>query len=288
MSGLANGELRGQIVSKASRSSATGAIVYDDYRSNFVVLPGREEALHDFVSQTYGGQQHKLRPTKSSNSEDALTWSCFDTLRQLPPAVRQSALRSLWSLAFADAETPPGVVDGAIHIGKSYGTTEKTEVDASIEGDGVLVFIEAKLYSPMSLADEAKHKPHDQIARKLRVGIKEAQLAAADFYFLILDIAPKEMLRGLKPGASLADAKDCKGGGFARKWLTAYWFSRYKGGKSVAPLGEILKDIRDVDARTVSKNMGWLVWTDVFKVTLRAVVAAWAVIVDSATPTPPR
>jgi hypothetical protein len=262
-------------VSNSSRSIATGAIVFGDYRDNFVVVPGSEAALKDFVSQSYAGQQHKLKATRSSNSEDALTWSCFDTLNCLPSAHREAALASLWSFAFPDSPPPSGFSSGAIYIGKTYGDTkEKTEVDVSIEGDGTLVFIEAKLYSPMSLADEANRKPHDQIARKLRVGIKEAKRTQTEFYFMILDIAPKEILRGLKPGTRLAEAKNAKQGDFASKWLTGYWFSRYKGGSSVTPLREVLKDIPDADARTMSRNVGWLVWSDIFKITLRSVIAA--------------
>jgi hypothetical protein len=259
----------------SSKSSATGAIVYDDYRDNFVVVPGREAALKAFVSQSYAGQQHKLKATRSSNSEDALTWSCFDTLNCLPVAHREAALSALWSLAFQDSPLHSGFARGAIYVGKTYGNTkEKTEVDVSIEGNGILVFVEAKLYSPMSLADEANRKPHDQIARKLRVGIAEAKRTQTDFHFLILDIAPKEILRNLNPGVSLAAAKSTKRGGFASKWLTAYWFSRYKGGSSVTPLREVLNDISDADARVISKNMGWLVWSDIFKITLRSVMAA--------------
>jgi hypothetical protein len=259
----------------SSKSRATGAIVYDDYRDNFVVVPGSEAALKAFVSQSYAGQQHKVKATRSSNSEDALTWSCFDTLNRLTLAHREAALSALWSLAFPDSPVPPGFARGAICVGKTYGNTkEKTEVDVSIEGNGILVFVEAKLYSAMSLADEPNRKPHDQIARKLRVGITEAKRTQTDFYFLILDIAPKEILRSLSPGASLADAKSTKRGGFASKWLTAYWFSRYKGGSSVTPLRQVLEDIPGADANAMSENMGWLVWSDVFKITLRSVMAA--------------
>lgn len=262
-------------MSNSTRSNATGAIVYNDYNDNFVVIPGREAALKDFVSQTYAGRQHKLRATRSSNSEDALTWTCFDTLKCLPPTHRATALVSIWNFAFPDSPPPSGFSAGTIYIGKTYGDMkDKTEVDASVEGDGTLVFIEAKLYSAMSLADEAKDKPHDQIARKLRVGIKEAKRTHSDFYFLILDIAPKEILRSLSPGASLAEAKNAKRSGFASKWLTAYWFSRYKGGSSVTPLREILKDIPGADAGIISKHMGWLVWSDIFKITLRSVIEA--------------
>jgi|GEM_PF-2957709 len=62
---------------KSSWSSATGAIAYENYRDNFVVLPGSEAALGASVRQSYAGQQHKLKATRSSNSEDAPTWSCF-------------------------------------------------------------------------------------------------------------------------------------------------------------------------------------------------------------------
>ena len=188
-----------------SRSSASGAAVYQDYRDNFSIMPAREAALNEFVNQTYGGQRHKLRHTKSSNSEDALTWSCFDTLNELKGAPRTSALADLWALAFDDRPVPAGFLAGKIFIGKKYGeTSEETEVDVSIEGDGVLVFIEAKLYSSMSMADTDNHKPHDQIARKLRVGVKAAKRSGKEFYFIILDIAPKEILRSLRPSASLA------------------------------------------------------------------------------------
>jgi hypothetical protein len=261
---------------KLSRSRTSGAVVYKDYRDNFAIWPGREGALDEFVNQTYGGQRHKIRHTKSSNSEDALTWSCFDTLNNLAGAPRTSALTDLWTLAFDDRPAPAGFLAGRIWVGKKYGEKgEETEVDASIEGDRVLVFIEAKLYSPMSLADHANQKPHDQIARKLRVGVKKAQRSGKDFYFIILDIAPKEILRGLKPGASLSDAKRMARSGFSSKWLTAYWFSRYKGMRgSVSPLREVLDDISGADARAIAKNMGWLTWPDVYKVILRAVIAS--------------
>ena len=46
---------------------------------------------------------------------------------------------------------PAGFETSTIHIGKNYGDgKEKTEVDLSFEGDGFLVLVEAKLYSPMN------------------------------------------------------------------------------------------------------------------------------------------
>ncbi|MCI0406133.1 MAG: hypothetical protein L0Z48_00675 [candidate division Zixibacteria bacterium] len=260
----------------ALRSRTSGALVYKDYRDNFVIWPGREADIEQFVNQTYGGQRHKLRHTRSSNSEDALTWSCFDTLKCLPPAQKASALAKIWSLAFDNRQPPAELHEGQIFIGKKYGEKgEETEVDASIEGKGVLVFIEAKLYSPMSLADKANRKPHDQIARKLRIGAKQALSSGKEFFFILLDIAPVEILRTLRPGASLNDAKRKSRGGFPSKWLTAYWFARYKSARgSASSLSEVFKDIPSVDIGSVAKNMGWLTWADVYKVVLRAVIPA--------------
>jgi hypothetical protein len=128
--------------------------------------------------------------------------------------------------AFADIPAPPGFLSDQIHVGKRYGELRaETEVD----------------------------------------GLKEAQrIGRTTFYLIILDIAPNEILRTLKPpGTTLADARGTKRRGFAAKWLTAYWFRRYKN--VVTPLRSVLHDIPDVDAHAVAANMGWLTWSDVFK-----------------------
>lgn len=260
------------------RSRTSGALVYHDYRDNFVIWPGREAALDEFVKQSYAGLgQHKLRHTRSSNSEDALTWSCFDTLACLSGQARADALERLWVIAFNEGQVPPGLLNSKIWVGKQYGEKgEETEVDASIEGDGLLVFIEAKLYSPISLADGIKKK-HDQIARKLRIGVKEAQRSKKSFYLIVLDIAPKEILLGLKPRTSVKDPKKKSRGGFAGKWITADAFTSYKQGSRsrVNPLDPIFEGIAGVDVKAIANNMGWLTWSDVYKVVLRAVIASY-------------
>jgi hypothetical protein len=223
--------------------------------------------------------QHKIRNAHSSNSEDALTWSCFDTLANVPAASRRQALADIWELSFGDYPIPPGVLSGAIRIGKRYGNTESTEVDASIEGIDALVFIEAKLYSPMSAADPDKKKPHNQIERKLRVGLNEAARRGCTFYFILLDVAPLLTIRSLKAGASLSEATKPKETGFRGKWTTAYWFARYKYGSrgSLAPLQRLLSDASFPEARAedVSKRMGWLTWGDLFKTVLRSVLHSY-------------
>ena len=264
---------------KGSRGpSGRGTFKYSDPADNHVVSPGREQALDAFIHQSYGGMQHKLRNAHSSNSEDALTWSFFDVLAQAPESIRAEALADLWELAFGTRVAPNGVLTGTIRIGAAYGVGESTEVDASIEGPGVVVFIEAKLYAPMSGADPLKAKPHNQIERKLRVGLREASARKSAFYFILLDIAPLEALRSLKPGATLAEATRSRASGFAAKWLTAYWFARYKYGSrgSHAPLQKLIADagLPHVNATDIAARMGWLTWADVSKIVLRTAIKA--------------
>lgn len=189
----------GRPVGKGSRDRrGLGPFKYLDPVHNHVIWPGREQAWRLFIQKPYGGMRHKVRNAHSSNSEDALTWSCFDTLAQLPEEARRQALTDIWELTFGNRTPPEGVLSGAIKVGEEYGNIERTEVDASIDGPGAIVFFEAKLYSTMSAADPVKRKPHNQIERKLRVGLREAKHRDSTFYFILLDIAPSEALRSLK------------------------------------------------------------------------------------------
>jgi len=263
---------------KGSRAGGGGPFKYFDPMQNHVIWPGREEACRLFIQQPYGGMRHKSRNAHSSNSEDALTWSCFDTLAQVPAERRRQALTDIWELTFGNRATPEGVLSGTIYVGKRYGASESTEVDASIEGPGVIVFIEAKLYSTMSAADPKKRKPHNQIERKLRVGLREAAGRDSTFYFILLDVAPFEALRSLSAGVSLAEAMRPNATGFGGKWTTAYWFARYKYGSrgSLAPLQKLVAEagFPEMLAKNVAERLGWLTWADIFKSVLRSVIPA--------------
>jgi hypothetical protein len=261
---------------RGRRIQGKGPFIYDDFRDNHVIWPDREPHLDRFLRQSFKGVSHKMKNARSSNSEDALTWSCFDTLANVGQTRRALALEQLWELAYGDMAIPEGLGAATIHIGKSYGTgKETTEVDLSFEDDGLIVLVEAKLYSPMSQADPDNDKPHNQIARKLTIGLRRAQEMRKDFYFILLDIAPADCLAQLNPGASLDDAKG-KASGFGGKWLTSYWFCRYKYGHrgSLKPLRDLLlkEGLNAGQVAQVADRMGWLTWADVFKVVLRAVI----------------
>lgn len=252
---------------------------YRSYQRNHVILPGREDALDSFLNQNYKGMQHKLRNAVSSNSEDALTWSCFDTLANYPSLDKATAVDEILEDSF-EGDSPlsfrgRGISSKEIeiHIGKSYtgnSTKESTEVDASIEAPGVLVFVEAKLYSSVSPASPPE-KPHDQIARKLRVGLDSITDNEQEFFFIFLDIAPADILFQRKRKII---ATETPGGSFKDKWRSAWLFKYYKQGRnnSLRPLEEVLDGITAPSAKIVARNMGWLTWADLFKNTMRAIV----------------
>jgi hypothetical protein len=256
-------------------------VIYKDYRRNHVIVPGREDALASFLKQDYRGMQHKLRNATSSHSEDALTWSCFDVLGSLPHLDKAAALDEILEDAFNGVSPLSfrargiGRSDISIHIGRRYtgaSTRETTEVDASIEAPGVLVFFEAKLYSAVSPA-APPDKPHDQIARKLRVGLDSLVNAEHEFFFVFLDLAPADMMFQRR---KKQEAVREPGGGYSDKWRSAWLFNYYKVGRnnSLRPLAEALAGIAHPPVQTVAARMGWLTWADLFKCTLRAALAA--------------
>lgn len=257
---------------------------HKNYLRNHVVLPGREKALKEFLVQTYKGIPHKNKYSSNSNSEDALTWSCFDILRSFPLGKKIKVLNEIWEDAYGRKNKSPFSDNNLsndeikIGIGKTYtGSTakgtkkeESTEVDASIEMPGVLVFFEAKLYSPLSMA-KPPEKLYNQIARKLRIGL-DNPLGGKDydFYFIFLDIAPRDKLVRRK---SKKEA-ETPARGFHDKWKSAWWFNYYKDGRnnSLKPLRDALKDIQVKDIKKVANNMGWLTWADLFKDLLRSMI----------------
>lgn len=255
-------------------------MIYEKYQRNHVILPGREEALESFLKQDYKGMQHKLRNAVSSNSEDALTWSCFDVLANLQSLDKAAALDEVLEDSFA-GKSPfsfkaRGIEskDITIHVGKSYtgaSTKESTEVDASIEAPGILVFVEAKLYSAVSPASPPE-KPHDQIARKLRVGLDSPTTETKEFHFVFLDIAPADVMYERR---EKAEAVGKSGGGYKDKWRSAWLFKYYKHGSnnSLRPLEQALEGIAYPSVELVASRMGWLTWGDLFKCTLRAVLS---------------
>ncbi|MDR2651490.1 MAG: hypothetical protein LBC68_04135 [Prevotellaceae bacterium] len=237
---------------------------YKTYLRNHAVYPDSKKALHTFLNATIDlngeKEKHKLKYCCSPNSEDALTWSCFDVLRHQPQERIVQALNEILEDAFEREMDYLSVADKQnieIHMGKNYAakiTNENTEVDASIETADKLIFIEAKLYSKISLPDPDNKKPFDQIVRKLRIGLDVAKRESKEFYFIFLDIAPVDKI--LQYGNE--------------KSINAEYFKRYK--EESDTLADKLIDNTYDSLKKVSKNMGWLTWACLFKTVLRAVI----------------
>jgi hypothetical protein len=236
-------------------------MIYKTYIRNHVVLPGSEKPLHTFLNTILvhsdgTEEKHKLKNALNSNSEDALTWSCFDVLRHQPQEIIVWALNEIMEDSFEGKATFSfeNEKNIKIHIGKNYfanTVTENTELDASIETDDKLIFIEAKLYSKINLPD--KDKPYDQLIKKLRIGLDVAKHEYKKFYFIFLDIAPMDYT--LKYG---------------EKSVNAEYFKQYKENSNT--LGDKLIENSYKNLEEVSQNMGWLTWASLFKTLLRAVI----------------
>jgi hypothetical protein len=198
----------------------------------------------------------------NSNSEDSLTWSCFDVLRNCPLDKTVAALDEIFEDAYG-GNCPVSFIDEKnveIHIGKRYSTPsgkESTEVDASIETDNKLIFFEAKLYGSIEMPDEKT--PFDQIIKKLRVGSDVAHEAGKEFYFIFLDIAPIEQLLSLQGSSK-----------FAKKRESAYRFNLYKTDPD--SLSAELIGVSHPATADIARNMGWLTWSCLFKTVLRITV----------------
>ncbi len=252
-------------------------MIYKDYQRNHLILPGRENALQNFLNQTHNGIRHKQQHKCNSNSEDALTWSCFEMLSSLPLPKKLSVLDEIFEDAYQGKGKPlfkHGLFEDEhvqIYIGKEYtglASKESTEVDASIELPGALVFFEAKLYSAMSQASQGKR---DQIARKLRVGLDAPLNDAREFFFIFLDIAPLDKLKAGKKAGQKNNVEASSSAGFNDKWKSAWWFNHYKYAADLEPLSEALAGITDQSSvQPVAENMGWLTWSDLFKSILRS------------------
>ena len=234
-------------------------MIYKTYLRNHAVYPGSEKSLHTFLNSELERngkkEKHKLRYSCTSNSEDALTWSCFDVLRHQPREKIAQALNEIMEDAFEGKiefrfENEQHI---EIHIGKTYyAVAEDTELDVSIETADKLIFIEAKLYSKISLPDATT--PYDQIIRKLRVGLDVSKRAHKQFYFIFLDIAPMDKI--LKYGTE--------------KSISAEHFKQYK--EHSHTLADKLIENTCENLEKVSENMGWLTWVQVFKTVLRAMI----------------
>jgi len=74
---------------------------YESLERNHVILPNRLRNLRQFLDSEYEGHKHKQRHATNSNSEDALTWSCFDYIRNQSRKKQRKAIQDIVEDVFA-------------------------------------------------------------------------------------------------------------------------------------------------------------------------------------------
>jgi len=161
-------------------TSRGGVRIADSFRSNLIV--DRYDPM--FI----GMRASKLKHLCSENSEDAVTWNVFRSLRQIDPGVWLPKLQNEANLpcralssdgvavtVWRDVSPPPALL--------LEGDEGISEIDIVIEAPTWVWFIEAKFRSDIS--DGTTTRPdRDQILRNLDVGSYYA--GVRKFYFTLL------------------------------------------------------------------------------------------------------
>ena len=160
--------------------SPSGVWIAKDFRSNLII----DRYDHVFAHM----RASKLKHLRSANSEDAVTWNVFRSLRQIAP---EAWLPSLWRRAFPSVQIPTDLrATVKLWEGASPplglladGDEGASEIDVVIEAPSWVWFIEAKYRSDISTRTTTR-PARDQILRNLDVGTYYA--GVRPFFFALL------------------------------------------------------------------------------------------------------
>jgi len=220
--------------------SDTGVRVFPDFRNNLIID-------RDDPAVTAQGNNFKytrgivwgLSKMGSENSEDAMTWNTFRTLKKIHP--------SLWfPVLFPGIELKDREYNELeIHFWKEIPPPPKrpvregnTQADLILETSETVIFIEVKYRSEISLS--TTYDPErDQIIRNVDVGSYVAKEKGKNFYFLLL----------------LPSSND----------ISIQTLARYRNNSSLIKekIGYYRDDIKDFNS--LAKHMSSLYWEDILK-----------------------
>lgn len=160
--------------------SPSGVWVAADFRSNLII---------DRYDPVFADMRaSKLKHLRSVNSEDAITWNVFRSLRQIAPSVW---IPRLWSRAFNRLPLPRDI-NASVALWRSVppplglltaGDEGDSEIDVVIEAPTWVWFIEAKHRSDISTGTTTR-PDRDQVLRNLDVGTHYA--GVRQFFFSLL------------------------------------------------------------------------------------------------------
>ncbi|MFN0179617.1 MAG: hypothetical protein ACKVZ0_12535 [Gemmatimonadales bacterium] len=182
-----------------SRDEKPHVRITDDFRDNLII--DRYDPL--FVGMRASKQKH----LRSENSEDAVTWNVFRTLRQIDASVW---LPELTALALP-GHGPLPTSDVAIYLWANVppptsllqgGDEGVSEIDVLIEAPTWAWCIEAKYHSDISTGTTTR-PGRDQVLRNIDVGSFRA--GVRDFYFSLLVRSSDRSPRGVETIARYRD-----------------------------------------------------------------------------------
>lgn len=160
-------------------ASPSGVRIADDFRSNLII---------DRYDPVFADMRaSKLKHLRSVNSEDAVTWNVFRSLRQIAP---HFWLPNMWRLAFPTVELSDS--NATVRLWASVapplgllveGDEGDSEIDVVIETATWVWFIEAKYGSDISTGTTTR-PDRDQVLRNLDVGTYYA--GVRQFFFTLL------------------------------------------------------------------------------------------------------
>jgi hypothetical protein len=187
---------------EAGQHSPSGVWVASDFRDN-LIIDRYDPVFFDMRAS-------KIKHLRSANSEDAVTWNVFRSLRQVAPA---HWLPMLWKAAFP--EQPP-VADSrvAVRLWESIapppglledGDEGHSEIDVLIESPTWAWCIEAKYRSDISMGTTTRPQ-RDQVLRNIDVGSYYA--GTRKFYFSLLIADVKRSPEGVKAVERYAEMEE--------------------------------------------------------------------------------
>lgn len=181
--------------------SVSGVRISDDFRDNLIV----DRYASCFATM----RESKKKHLRSENSEDAMSWNVFRSLRQLAPEAWLSSLadRSFGIRDFSrlDATTVELWKDVAPPLSLlDSGDEGISEIDIVLENPEWVWFIEAKYKSDISEGTTTRPN-RDQILRNIDVGSHYAGVRA--FYFSLLCLDEKRSPKGIGAVKRYRDSK---------------------------------------------------------------------------------
>lgn len=174
------------------RETKSGVFVFDDFRDNLII------DRYDPVFAAMRGS--KLEHLRSQNSEDALTWNVFRSLRQIDPG--HWFPRLFWLSFRAECDIPLDNV--CLRLWPSISPPPAlrlfqkdegdSEIDVLLETEYLVWLIEAKYRS--DVRERTTNNPgRDQVLRMIDVGSWYA--GTRDFYFSLLVLDEKHTATGV-------------------------------------------------------------------------------------------